>query len=116
MAGIERAGGHTTVARKTGLLLGALAVAASVLVADVPADAAFPGINGRVYCASNRDGNNEIYAFDPEGLAAPIRITNNPALDFDPTLRSDGRRMAFSSNRDANNEEVYVQNADGSGP
>lgn len=42
-----------------------------------------------------------------------IRLTDNPAADFDPAWSPDGSRIAFRSHRDGN-EEVYVMAADGS--
>ena len=42
-----------------------------------------------------------------------IRLTTDPDADFDPAWSPDGRRIAFRTHRDGN-EEVYVMNADGS--
>ena len=44
----------------------------------------------------------------------PTRLTNNPAMDCWPVWSPDGKRIAFTSNRDGN-YEIYVMNADGSG-
>ena len=42
------------------------------------------------------------------------RLTDNPEEDAFPNWSPDGRRIAFYSDLDGN-EEVYVMNADGSG-
>jgi len=42
------------------------------------------------------------------------QLTSNPAHDFDPAWSPDGRKLAFRSERDGNNE-IYVMSADGSG-
>ena len=42
-----------------------------------------------------------------------VRLTNNSAMDGRPVWSPDGRRIAFSSNRDGKNE-IYVMDADGS--
>lgn len=42
------------------------------------------------------------------------RITNNPAVDVFSSWSPDGRKIAFTSERDGN-DEIYVMNANGSG-
>ena len=41
-------------------------------------------------------------------------LTNNPASGLFSRMVSDGSKIAFTSDRDGNNE-IYVMNADGSG-
>jgi Tol biopolymer transport system component len=41
-------------------------------------------------------------------------LTNNPALDADPSFSADGKQIAFDSDRDGN-QEIYLMNVDGSG-
>ena len=48
---------------------------------------------------------------DGSGLT---NLTNNAALDAYSAWSPDGAKIAFSSNRDGN-DEIYVMNADGSG-
>ena len=92
----------------------ASAVAGSALITGAPANATNPGINGVIACASNRDGNFEIYTFDPAGAELNVRrLTNNPATDNQPRYSPDGRQIAFSSTRDGPSE-IYIMNADGS--
>src|SRR5256884_7765233 len=68
----------------------------------------------RIAFTSDRDGNAEIYAMDPDGLALS-RLTNNAAPDSSPSWSPDGRHIAFASMRDGNSE-IYGMNADGSAP
>jgi Tol biopolymer transport system component len=46
----------------------------------------------------------------------PRRITEDPAADYYPAWSPDGAEIAFISTRDHDWGEIYVMNADGSGP
>ncbi len=60
---------------------------------------------------SDRDGNLDIYAMEPDGTKQ-VRLTTNPAADEDPDWSPDRTRIVFHSERDGN-AEIYVMNADG---
>ena len=96
------------------VMLAALAVAVSSLVQEArPAHAAFPGANGRIVFDTNRDGNEEIYAMNPNGTNQ-VNLTKYPsANDFDPAVSPDGTKIAFTSTR-AGDPDIWVMNADGS--
>lgn len=51
---------------------------------------------GPIAFASTRDGNYEIYMINPDG-SGEVRLTENDYDDFYPTLRWDGKKIAFSS-------------------
>jgi Tol biopolymer transport system component len=101
--------------------LAALALATSLLVQSArPAEAAFPGANGKIVFASNQlmatnpTGDSEIFAMNPNGTGLK-QLTFNTAYDRDPVLSKDGKRIAFESLRDGNNHwEIYKMDADGS--
>jgi Tol biopolymer transport system component len=78
-----------------------------------PAEATFPGFNGKVVFTTDVDGNEELYSINPDGSSL-TRLTNDPATDRYPAVSSDGTRIAFTSNRDGDHE-IYVMNADGTG-
>ena len=59
-----------------------------------------------------RDGQAEIYVMNANG-SGQTRLTNNPALDVDPSWSPDGK-IVFESNRD-NDFDIYTMNADGTG-
>ena len=71
--------------------------------------------------ATARDGDFEIYVMDlvvdasgfPQGVNVQ-NLTNNAALDSEPSWSPDGTRIAFMSDRGAN-RDIYVMNANGSG-
>ena len=47
----------------------------------------------------------------------PRRITNNPFKDSEPSWSSNGKRIVFVSDREADgNPEIYMINVDGSNP
>jgi Tol biopolymer transport system component len=45
----------------------------------------------------------------------PRKLTNNPELDGYPSWSPDGKMIAFTSNRDGNNE-IYIMDVDGNNP
>ncbi len=68
--------------------------------------------------SATHNGNGDIYllnldaALQGSSETTPIRLTTDPASDFDPTWSPDGTHIAFRSQRDGN-DEIYVMNADG---
>ena len=88
-----------------------------------PAQAAFPGQNGKIAFESHHidDQFGEIYAIEPDGTGR-VRLTNSPGIDMEPAWSADGRQVAFTSSRGGPdptcrstcNFDVYVMNSDGS--
>src|SRR5919112_1754349 len=68
------------------VLMATLALAATLLLtqAERPARAAFPGQNGKIAFVSDRDGNVEIYAMNPDGTGQANLTNLSTANDFDP--------------------------------
>jgi serine/threonine-protein kinase len=62
---------------------------------------------------SNRSGNQDIYKLSIDG-GEPIRLTRDPAPDFDPRLSPDGREIAYYSMR-GGKRQVRLMLADGTG-
>ena len=94
------------------LVLSVLGVA--MLLPSV-AGATLPGDNGRIAFVSERDGDFDIYTMNPDGTGV-AQITNDPAVDFNPSWSPDGAKIAFASNRGSPADfDVYVMNPDGSG-
>ena len=78
-----------------------------------PTSVSLPRFGGLILFESDRDGNPEIYAVDDAGHIN--RMTDNPAADTQAAWDPSMQRMAFTSNRDGQNE-IYLMNADGTNP
>jgi Tol biopolymer transport system component len=86
----------------------AVSVAVAVglfLLPAAPAQAAFPGANGKI--AFSRSG--DIYTINPDG-SGESNLTNSAATDLNPRWRPDGQKIAFQSNGTA-----MLMNPDGTG-
>jgi Tol biopolymer transport system component len=108
------------------LLLGAivatLVLAALMTMGAKPAEAAFPGTNGKIAFVSDRNDPNagtenswacEIFVMDPNG-SNPTNLTNDTTkCDESPTFSPNGSKIAFN-NSDGNDTEIYVMDANGS--
>jgi len=99
------------------LLASAAVATVAVLAGAAPsAQASWPGLNGWQSFSSNRLGtaaSGDIFAMPPFG-APEVRLTDARPDDAQSAWSPDGRRIAFKSRRDGNNE-LYVMKADGSG-
>jgi TolB protein len=62
---------------------------------------------------SSRDGDTELYLRAADGTLT--QLTRNTAGDYGGVWSPDGRRLAFVSDRDGGEPEIYRMNADGSG-
>jgi Tol biopolymer transport system component len=84
-------------------------------VAPASAQASWPGLNGWLSFSSNRFGtaaSGDIFAMPSFGLPQ-AQLTEVRPDDGQSAWSPDGRRIAFKSRRNGNNE-LYVMNADGS--
>jgi hypothetical protein len=78
-----------------------------------PAEATFPGKNGKI-AYSSFDGNDfEIYTISPGG-GGKSRVTNNDKDDGLPSYSPNGKKIAYAG-YDGNDDEIYTINAKGGG-
>jgi Tol biopolymer transport system component len=95
---------------------GAFFVFAGLLAAP-SAEAVFPGGEGRIGFTTSRDGNNEIYTMNSDG-SSPLRLTNDAAVDAEPSISPDGQKIAFwrgsNTGCTGTDTEIWSMNADGS--
>ncbi len=102
------------------MLCAALLAAGALVFAALsgPAEAAYPGKNGKIAFVSERDGDDEIYVMKaaPEsGANQPLRLTDNSLSDREPAFSPDGSRIAFRRISGAGNFDIWTMNADGTG-
>ena len=83
-----------------------LAALAAILALPLGAN----GAGDRIIFVSDRDGNYDIYAMNPDG-SGQVALTTNLYADSLPDVAGDGR-IAFTSWRDGNSE-IYVMGAYG---
>lgn len=89
---------------------GLAAIAASAVTIAAPASATVPGDNGKVVFASNKAGNYDIYAVNPDGTGI-VPLTTNPAHETDPAVSPDGTKVAYLRGGD-----IWTMSVDGSEP
>jgi dipeptidyl aminopeptidase/acylaminoacyl peptidase len=106
---------QSSVAERIGSVIGTLSLLACVLALSTPARASFPGGNGKLAFTSDPSGSDlEVYAMNADG-SGQTDLTNNPNSDSTPSWSPDGQKIAFSTDRDVN-DEIYVMNEDGTNP
>jgi TolB protein len=119
---IDRTGRSTS--RRVEMLTRALLCAACVLAATAtPAQATFPGQNGKIVFVSTvgfDEGTADIYTMSPNGRHLLNLTPNSPAADDFPRWSADGRMIAFWSRRTGpgnptGDQEIFVMNANGTG-
>jgi TolB protein len=92
----------------------------TVLVITAPADAAFPGGNGKIAFVHSTGGSSQVYVMNQDGTGR-TPLTTGPGRNFDPVWSPDGTKIAFTSTRDdpnpgscnTCNSEIYVMDANG---
>lgn len=87
-----------------------LVVTLLVLVAALPAGAAFPGSAGDVAFHTTRDGSFQIYRMGADGFA-PTKLSDTAGSNQRPAWSSDGRKIAFVNIQA--NAEIYMMDHDG---
>lgn len=111
------------------LTLALLLAVGLLTVTTKPAEAAFPGVNGKILFTSDRDKPSmypwffaEIYSMNPDGTGE-TRLTNTmDTWERSPTASPDGSKIAFAGTEKVRidystkyYEDIYAMNADGSG-
>lgn len=96
-------------------LVGGVARAAGVGSPAVRTAPENPQLSGRIAFSAGplEPGRSNIYVYDLR-TRKTTQVTRGPGVEFDPALSPDGKRIAWRSIRNGN-EEVRVANVDGTG-
>jgi len=84
------------------------------LLAAIPAVGDSARARERIIYAALRPANMDIYLFDSPGKS-PRRLTDHPALDYNPVFSPDGRWVVFCSER-RGNPDLYALDLQNPGP
>jgi Tol biopolymer transport system component len=87
----------------------------SQIIARTPwgvADTAAVFVQGEILVTSTRNGQADLFAFDPGDPGVFTPITEGPGDEIGSAYSPDGSRIVYASNRDGN-YELYVVDADG---
>ena len=68
----------------------------------------------KIAFSSTRDGDSEIYVMDDDG-SNQVRLTNDPARDYDPSWSPDGERIAYDESLQVWLSQIYVVEAERDG-
>ena len=109
--------------RRTTMLAAAMLAAlvgglASLAWAQGPAEASFPGKNGRIAFSAyeggySREGNLDVFSVLPDGTGLR-RLTDSEGSDTYPSFSADGEKIAFGSRRGEGEESaIWTMDADG---
>ena len=102
---------RAAIGLRSKMLLGLLLAAGllTLVGAEEPAKAAFPGQNGKTAFTSNRvtaanpTGDYEIFTMNPDGTSF-AQLTFNTQGDYAPAWSADGKQIAFTRYQDGNSE------------
>lgn len=104
--------------RAVGLAFVVSAVITVGVVTTKPAQATFPGENGRMTFSSIRDGDSEILTMRPDGTGVK-QLTRNAVDDFSSSFSPDGKKIVFARDvllsNGSEDREIFIMNADGTG-
>jgi len=88
----------------------------TALVLASPAQAAFPGTNGKIAFHSDRTGTFQVFTMNADGTS-PTQLSQINQSNYDAAWSPDGTGLAFASCCPAGTSqlEIYAMNANGSG-
>jgi Tol biopolymer transport system component len=97
--------------------LGIAAATSVALLGGTPANAAWPGSNGKIiftHLPAGPGQDEEIYSINSDGTNETA-ITNNSVDDDEPSVSPDGSKIAFIRYVSGGSGEIFTMNIDGTG-
>jgi dipeptidyl aminopeptidase/acylaminoacyl peptidase len=95
-------------------MLGAVGLLVLIVVEVRPAEATFPGKNGKI-AYSRYDGHDyEIYTIYPGG-GGRVQLTDNNTRDETPSYSPNGKKIAYVGHERGHDREIYTRDATNGG-
>lgn len=98
--------------------LGLLIAAVGLASVGAPAEATFPGANGKIAFVRYIEGGSHIFVMNADGSGV-TRLTQSPGYDWGPAWSPDGTKIAFTrapvEGMITQPGDIYVMNTDGGG-
>jgi TolB protein len=94
-------------------VVGALAAAGMLVLLEArPADASFPGKNGKIAYVESDGHDREIYTISPGGESR-FNVTKNNTGDGEPSYSPDGKKIAYVGSGVGKKSAIYTINVHG---
>src|SRR5438067_12217619 len=95
-------------------LMMAVPLLASVFLQATPAQATYPGPNGKIAFSTDFGDDPQIFTVNPDGSGETQITSDADGHSTNPDWSPDGAKIAFQGDA-TGNLEIYLMNADGSG-
>ncbi len=105
--GLARRAVRVGLFSRTGVGVAVAGLVALAVVGAGPAQAAFPGENGRLAFTTFEGERQDVFTIEPDG-SDRRNLTNHPNTDADASYSSDGSQIVFFSLRDGDSEIFKV--------
>jgi Tol biopolymer transport system component len=113
---VETTGAMLRIRRPGLAVLPILGLIAALLVLARPAEAAFPGDNGKIAFQSKRTGTSEIFTMESDGTS-PVQLTDINTKSSGAAWYPDGTGLAFENccSKGTDQLEIFSMNANATG-
>src|SRR2546428_112063 len=113
-AGLGGKGGWAMRSTRLIPVLSILAMLGGLALRATPAQATFPGTNGRIAFSTDNGDDPQIFTVNPDGSGETQLTFDDSGHSSAPEWSPDGTKIAFDSNKGGLISAVWVMKADGS--